>query len=243
MRFNNLRRLLKRWLRRSGWDLIRFDPSTHPLARRAKLLKNYRISVVLDVGANTGQYATELRDLGYTARIVSFEPLTSAYEQLSAAAQSDPCWQTRQHALGEDDGNREINIGANSQTSSFLNMLPSLLKAFPDSGYVNSESVRIRRLDSVFDEIARPDDRVWLKIDTQGFEKAVIEGAGNALSRIEAIQAEVSLHPLYEGETTLAEFLPFMEGKGFSLVALETFMGDAVTSHLLQAECIFHRRP
>lgn len=241
MKLSKLQRTIKRCLWRTGWDLVRFNPSTHPLARRAKLLQNYDISLVLDVGANTGQYATQLRELGYTARIVSFEPLTSAYEQLSAAAQHEQLWQTRHHALGTDDGSRVIHIGANSQTSSFLNMLPSLLKAFPDCGYINSESVSIRRLDSIFADIAQPDDRVWLKIDTQGFERAVIEGASAVLPRIEAIQAEVSLHPLYEGESTLAEFVSFMDDKGFSLVALETYLGDAVTSHLLQVDCIFHR--
>ena len=241
MKMRNLQRHLKRWLWRGGIDVVRFNPSTHPLARRAKLLQNYQISLVLDVGANTGQYATELRELGYQGRIVSFEPLQSAYAQLSAAAQSDPHWETRHHALGADEDEREIHIAANSQSSSFLGALPLLLKSYPESKYIASEKVKIRPLNAVFDEVARPDDRVWLKIDTQGYEKAVIEGAENVLPRITAIQAEVSLHQLYEGEATLAEFIPFMETKGFSLVGLETYQGDAVTSHLLQVDCIFHR--
>lgn len=237
MKVDCFRRFIKRCLWRSGWDVVRFNPSIHPLARRARLLQNYGISLTLDVGANAGQYATELRNLGYASRIVSFEPLTSAYRQLSAAAKGDPLWQTRHYALGTEDAAREIHVAGNSQSSSFLEMLPAHIRAFPDSEYVESENVCIRRLDSVFHEIAGPEDRIWLKIDTKGFEKMVINGAENVLPRIDVIQAEVSLQP---GEATLADFVQFMAGKGFALMAL-AFLGDSVTSHLLQTECIFHR--
>ena len=54
-------------LRKLGYDIARFDPESHPLARRGRLLRSLQIDVVLDVGANAGQYAQELRDLGSPA--------------------------------------------------------------------------------------------------------------------------------------------------------------------------------
>jgi FkbM family methyltransferase len=224
-----------------GWDIVQYNPATHPLARRARLLKNYRIDLVLDIGANTGQYARELRDLGYKGRIVSFEPLPSAVAVLRRAAAYDANWQVRDHACGAENGKRKIHVAANDQSSSFLSMKPEHLHAFPDSGYVGTEVVEVKRLDTIFDEVAGSEAKIWLKMDVQGFEAAVVEGSSGCLARIHGIQAEVSLQAMYEGETTLIDFLPLMAQKGFLLVALETYLSDPSTSHLLQVECIFRR--
>jgi FkbM family methyltransferase len=234
-----MRRALKRILWRAGWDIVQFNPATHPLARRLKLLQNYQTDLVLDIGANKGQYAQELRALGYQGRIVSFEPLQSAVTELRQAAALDPNWQVRHHACGAENGKRTIHVAANSQSSSFLAMKPKHRQVFPNSGYVGIETVEIKRLDSVFEEVTDSRAKVWLKMDVQGFEAAVLEGATGVLHRIDVIQAEISVEPLYEGETTLIDFLPLMARKGFVLVALETYLSDPTTSHLLQAECIF----
>jgi len=224
-----------------GWDIVQYKPATHPLARRARLLKDYRIDLVLDVGANTGQYARQLRELGYKGRIVSFEPLSSAVAELRRAAAYDANWQVRNHACGAENGKREIRVAANSQSSSFLPMKAEHLDAFPDSCYIGTEVVEIKRLDTIFEEVAGPEAKIWLKLDVQGFEAAVVEGSSGCLERIRAIQAEVSLQAMYEGETTLIDFLPLMTQKGFLLVGLETYLSDPSTSHLLQVECIFRR--
>jgi FkbM family methyltransferase len=236
-----MRRAIKRILWRMGWDIVQYNPATHPLARRAKLLENYRIDLVLDVGANTGQYARELRELGYEGRIVSFEPLPAAVAELRRAAAGDPKWEVRHHACGAENGKRNIRVAANSQSSSFLPMKPEHLRAFPESGYVGSEVVEIKRLDTIIEEVAGPEAQIWLKMDVQGFEAAVVEGSSGCLARIQAIQAEISLQAMYEGETTLNDFLPLMAQKGFLLVGLETYLSELSTSHLLQVECIFRR--
>jgi FkbM family methyltransferase len=236
-----MRRAIKRILWRMGWDIVQYNPASHPLARRARLLKNYGIDLVLDVGANTGQYVRELRELGYKGRIVSFEPLSSAVAELRRAAAYDANWQVHHHACGAENGKRKLRVAANSQSSSFLPMKPEHLQAFPGSGYVASEVVEVKRLDTIFGEVAGPEAKIWLKMDVQGFESAVIEGSSGCLARIHAIQAEVSLQAMYEGETTLMDFLPLMAQKGFLLVSLETYLSDPSTSHLLQVECIFRR--
>ena len=176
-----------------GWDIVQYRPATHPLARRARLLKDYRIDLVLDVGANTGQYARQLRELGYKGRIVSFEPVSSAVAELRRAAAYDANWQVRNHACGAENGKREIRVAANSQSSSFLPMKAEHLDAFPDSCYIGTEVVEIKRLDTIFEEVAGPEAKIWLKLDVQGFEAAVVEGSSGCLERIRAIQAEVSL--------------------------------------------------
>lgn len=234
-----MRQAIKKVLWRAGWDLVRFNPSTHPLARRARLLRNYQIDVVLDVGANTGQYAKQIRDLGYKGQIVSFEPVASALVELREAARQDANWLIREHACGAIDGIQPINVAANSQSSSFLPMRPRHVEIYPGSQYVATEVVQVMRLDSIFDAVVRPEAKTWLKMDVQGFEMQVLEGAACVLKRIDAVQAEISLEPLYVGETTLGNILDFMESYGFVLVGIESYLSEPATAHLVQVDCIF----
>src|SRR5439155_10810610 len=78
------------------------------------------ITLVFDVGANVGQFGKLLRNSGYGGRIVSFEPVNSAYAQLSSAAAHDPNWTTIPAALGTSKGEATINVNRNSDMSSLL---------------------------------------------------------------------------------------------------------------------------
>src|SRR5262249_4712879 len=130
-----------------------------------------------DVGAAKGGYGTQLRLFGYAGRIVSFEPLDSAFSQLSAAIAGDATWTARQSALGAEAGESVINIASNSDSSSLLPMGSAHTDAEPSVGIVGQQVVKVERLDDVIDEIARPEDRIFLKIDAQGFERQVLAGA------------------------------------------------------------------
>lgn len=227
--------------RKCGLDIVSFDPSTHPLARRMHLLKAHNINVVFDVGANTGQYAAKLRELGYAARIVSFEPLSTAYKDLVKRASSDSLWHAENIALGNQDGSAEINIAENSQSSSMLEMLPVHLRVAPDSRYVGTETVTIYKLDSIISRHLNPSDRLYLKIDAQGYEKLIIDGAENSLDRIIGIQTEASLVELYKGETLLVDMIKLMSEKNFTLMSLEPAYADPCSGQLLQVDCVFFR--
>ena len=82
-------------------------------------LKKNNVSTLLDVGANTGYWAKEVRDSGFTGRIVSFEPQSKAYQQLQQMARDDNNWEVFHYALGDEDNNEQINISENSVSSSF----------------------------------------------------------------------------------------------------------------------------
>lgn len=226
-------------IRGYGYDVIKYNYRSNPLARRIKLMSHYKIDLVFDVGANIGQYATHLRTLGYRGRVVSFEPLTSAYRLLVSLANKDPLWETVNIALGDQDGKTEINIANNSQSSSILDMLPSHTNSAPESAYVGKEEINIRKIDTIIDEYRRSDNKLYLKIDAQGYEKTVIKGAINSLDKITGIQLEVSLIPLYKGEALLADMIDYMSTQGYTLMSLEPGHGDPSTGQLLQVDCIF----
>jgi len=239
MRFNHQ---LRTYLWRLGYDIIPYSPQSHPLARRKQLLDSYNIDLVLDIGANAGQYAQELRnDLAYKNSIISFEPLKSAFKLLQANSAGDGNWDVYNFALGDAVTDGEINVADNSYSSSLLEMLPAHIESAPESKYVDKEKINIKTLDSIFSTISRSNNRIYMKIDTQGFESRVLKGAEKSLPAIDMIQMEMSLVPLYKGELLFNDLCLLMSEKGYSLVAVEPVFSDVNTGQMLQVDGIFNK--
>jgi len=234
------KQLIKHILSLSGYVPVRKSFEL-PWVRRNKLLNYYGIELVIDIGANAGQYAGSLWKNGYKERIISFEPLSSVYKVLLNRASGNHLWDTYNMALGDIDGEVEINVSENTLSSSVLDMLPEHVQSAPESRYVGKEIVKIRRLDTVFGEIVKDESNVFLKIDVQGFEKKVLEGASEVLRKIIGIQMELSLVPLYQAETTLIPMLELMRDMNYELVGIEPGFTHPESGRLLQADCIFIR--
>lgn len=228
-------------LHRIGLDVGRFPGGRTLLGRRIILFRSFGVDLVLDVGANEGQYARELRAIGYGGRIVSFEPLPEPFRKLERHAQRDPQWEVVNLALGNFDGRAEMHVSANSVSSSLLGMLPAHQAAAPDSGYIGVADVEIRRLDSVADTYLRDGTNPLLKIDAQGFERRILEGSLRSLPRIVGLQVELELEPLYENATPLTEMIALLESQGFRLMGLEPGFTDMQSGRLLQTDGIFFR--
>jgi FkbM family methyltransferase len=232
------------WLRtqlwKFGYDVVRFRPDAHPLARRRRLLERAGVDVVLDVGANTGQFATQLRaDLGWRGRIVSFEPLAAAHATLAARAAADGHWDAHRYALGDADGSAQIGVAGNSYSSSLLPMLPAHVDAAPESAYVGMESIATHRLDTVIDAVCPGSARLYLKLDVQGFERQVLAGAHASLARVRVLQLEMSLAPLYAGAATFGELHALLEARGLVLFALEPGFARRDSGQLLQVDGLY----
>jgi FkbM family methyltransferase len=207
-------------------------------------LKSRQVDAVLDVGANSGQYAMGLRKRGYTGRIVSFEPLAGPFSDLQNNASKDSLWDCRRYALGDVDGTISINVAGNSgESSSVLPMLKSHQDVFPAANYIGAEEVPIRRLDTVVPEVLRPADRIFLKIDVQGFEKQVLAGSKSAVTdRCVGMQLELSFLPLYEGGMLIREALDLAYSLGFTLTGMLPCFTDIRNGRMLQADGIFFRQ-
>ncbi len=197
---------------------------------------------MLDIGANTGQFAQQLRsDLGYTGKILSFEPQRMIFETLKANAEKDPAWEAYPWAVGDTDGTGEIHISGNPLSSSFLAILPRFLSSAPAAQYVDRETVEVRKLDSFFGDLCRAAKNIYLKIDTQGYESRVLKGAEASLKHIHTVQLEMSLVPLYDGELLAPEMCGAMCTRGYDLVSIEEVYADSRTGQLLQVDGVFHR--
>lgn len=203
------------------------------------LIRRHDINLVLDVGANVGQFARGLRNGGYNGRIVSFEPQTSAFQALERTAADDPLWSCRQLGLGAMPDTMLLNVSANSYSSSFLQPEPSTLEFEPAVGFVSQEAVRVERLDAVGPDIIG--GRTLLKIDVQGFEKEVIEGAGDYLNDIHLLFLEVSLVSIYTGEPLIEFMIGLLRGKGFVPVWIAPGFTDRATGQMYQCDIAFSR--
>lgn len=220
-------------LRRAGYQLVRY-----PIIR---FLDQYKINVVLDVGANRGQYAQQLRRLGYAKRIISFEPLSFAFSQLARKANDDPNWLPVQIALGSKDSSALLYVAGNSVSSSLLPMLPKLIEVAPETLYVGQETVSVKRLDSIFWDYCHLDDKVLLKIDTQGYESAVLEGAAAVLPHIVGLQMEMSLVPLYENEVLAEGLISCARNHGFIPFWFDPGFKDSSSQQLFQIDALFFK--
>jgi len=227
--------------RKVGLDLSRYDPQSHPVARRLMLMESYEVDLVLDVGAYLGAYGQELRVEGFNGRIVSFEPVPRFYKRLNALVARYEDWDTHMFALGDKTGAQTMNLAGNNASSSILPMLDKHAEAAPESKYIGQENIQVKKLDDIFTDIKKGASSVWLKIDAQGYEYNILQGATNSLRDIQTVQLEVSFIPLYEGAKSFKELFLYMDSLGFSIVGVEPFFVDKTNGELLQADVIFSR--
>ncbi|MDP3891596.1 FkbM family methyltransferase [Nocardioides sp.] len=206
------------------------------------VLRALGVNCVLDVGANTGQFARRLRGVGYAGRIVSFEPVSAVAAELRVHAADDPDWWVRDIATGDTDTTTEINVVPGTMSS----LLPASefgqqwSERLRDS---HTESVDVRRLDGLLDELTDgiEDPRVFLKMDTQGYDLPTLAGVGDRLDDILGLQSELSCLPIYEGMPRLAEQLTAYESHGFELSALFPVTRERGTLRLIEVDAVMVR--
>jgi FkbM family methyltransferase len=234
---------IKRALLGLGYELQRYHVSISESARFAAMLKYHRIDVVLDVGANIGQFAASLRStFDYRGRIVSFEPMKAAYAQLCEAASADSRWEIAPRcALGGHEGEVSMNISRNSVSSSILPMLEAHKSSAPESEYTAIEKVPLRRLDAAAAPYLSQGSRILLKVDTQGYESEVLAGASDILSIATGVSLELSLVPLYEGTALMPQMVEHMKALEFDLWGLTPAFVDARSGRSLQFDAVFFR--
>ena len=221
-----------------GYDFMRYTSENFVSVSRAKILQTYNIDLVLDIGANEGQYPLELRENGYHGSIISFEPLSQSFSILQRQSAGDPHWRCENIAVGDTDGTIIINISGHKTSSSILPMSETHARAVSNSNYIGSENVRISRLDSL-NTLIDPYERLYLKVDVQGYEKNVLLGAAEILKRTYAIELELSLSSMYKGGALMNEMLEHLYDMGFKMASLKPIFFDPETGIVLQADGIF----
>ena len=237
------KKMIRGTLRPFGLELVRWNSQSSEAVALGTMLAEHRIDTVLDIGANEGYFARTLRRVGFHGRIVSFEPGAAAYERLRRSANEDSLWSVAPRtALGNQVGEVQLNVSSNDGlSSSLLPMLENLRRSAPDVAYVGSEVVPITTLDQMTSGLLSATERVFLKIDVQGYEFHVLDGAKELLPRIVGAQLEASFVPLYQGQVLFPTLMDFMQKRGFDVWGIVPGLVDNLSGRLLQTDIIFFR--
>lgn len=234
-----LETIFHRIIRKTGYDVVKCKFSKHELEVE-QLLKYLNINTVIDIGANEGQYSKNIRIGGYKQRIISFEPVNASFAGLEKISAKDALWDIYNFALGNFDGESEINISQNSVSSSILGIREALINAAPQAQFIGKQRIKVRKLDSIFKELNVDPSNIFIKIDTQGFEKNVLLGARETLKSIKAIQVEMSTQHLYQDEDLFYQVSEFLYDEGFRLVKIVRGFTNS-TGELLEFDGVFMR--
>lgn len=196
---------------------------------------------VIDVGANRGQFALLAAESFPEARILAFEPLSEAARGFARVLGGEPRIELHRVALGRREGRMPLNVTARDDCSSLLGITPAQLELAPGSQVVRTEWVEVAPLTRFLHqtEIVRP---ALLKIDVQGYEGEVLEGARPLLPHFDAVYVEASFRELYAGQTLVGRIFKLLQGEGFRLNQLCNLVCDH-RSEPIQADFDFRRKP
>lgn len=227
-----------------GYDIFRLKEQARIETHLAALLTHLNVNVVVDAGANVGQYAKGLRWLGYKGRIVSYEPLKSVHSQLVSTAQGDSEWKVRQLALGRKNEHTTIRMSPETSWSSMRKF-----SSYGSSRFVEqdrdaiSEKIEVVRLDKDLAELISdiPEPRIFLKMDTQGFDNEVFAGASGLINNIVGLQSEVAFQHIYEGVPGYLEALAQYEAAGFAVTGLFPVKRDRKSLRMIEMDCVMRR--
>jgi FkbM family methyltransferase len=229
-----MKQQIQKLARFAGYDIRQRQPNL------VDFLQSRKINLVLDVGANVGQFATQLRRWGYAGRIMSFEPVSELFRLLLHAAAGDDLWSVHRIAVGASSGQAKINISNNPLMSSMAEQVDLAYRSQYQMQTIRIDEVQITRLDDLATQLANA--RVFLKIDTQGFEPQVLEGAKSTLSSFLGVLLELPLANLYK-TWSFREAIDYMDKAGFVPAQFHpvSFLFEDAPS-LLEVDCLFRRR-
>lgn len=196
---------------------------------------------VLDVGANTGQFAVACAKLFPNVWVCSFEPVPECFEELRENISSLGNVVAYPLALGESEGELSFHVNVYSHSSSALPLAEAHKEVFPEAQETRTTTVKVSTLDRVFvgAELPRP---VLLKLDVQGYEAQVIRGGAETLKRVDYVVLEASFKPMYEGELLFMDIVRLMEEHGFRFERPVGWLEAPGSGEVLQMDALFARK-
>jgi FkbM family methyltransferase len=242
MSMEKLRHAVRRGIRGAfKVDIVRVGNAT-PLGQHLReVLAKYRIDTIVDVGANEGQFGAMMRSLGFKGDIHSFEPVKLTYEMLTKAATRDPRWTAHNLALGKAPGRLVMNVSEGSVFSSALRPNDYGAAKFNDIKVQRQEEVEVSTLDHFIEHhLSNKERRIFLKMDTQGYDLEVFAGATASLDKICCLLSELSLIPIYDGMTDYLQALAAYQHKGFSVSGFFP-VNRSDDLALIEADCVMVR--
>ena len=200
------------------------------------------IDIVFDVGAHKGEFGKKIRENGYSKKIISFEPQEKIYKELANIVKKDPNWLLHPRcALGEKNKLEFLNILSESQCSSILNPNKNLFELDENIKKLGREKCNVYSLDFIIEQFYSVSKNTYLKIDTQGYDKNVLDGFVKNIKKIKFIQLEVGLYKLYEDEMLYEYYMDFFKSADYELWNMQPFAYNKF-GQLVQLDIIFKNK-
>jgi FkbM family methyltransferase len=240
MNREKIKQVFKKVFHRFGYDVIRLHTSNENIENHlANIFSKLHIDCVLDVGANSGQYAKTLRLGGYGGYIISFEPVKRVFEKLEYNCREDDKWLCYNLALGDTTSLQPLNVFSSTVFSSFLKVATYSKSIWNSLDTVEQEIVQVRRLDELLPEIQKLTGckRFFLKMDTQGYDHNVFRGASGAVDVIYGLQSELALIPVYEDMLNPYDVLNEFHRDGFYISGMYPVNRDESLA-VIEYDCI-----
>jgi FkbM family methyltransferase len=239
-------------LNRAGYDLVRAAPpqsapaSAGSLAAQLRyLLQKLEIDCVLDVGAHFGEFGLFLRHLGYEGQIVSLEPVHASFSKLQKQSAKDGRWQAFCLAAGRTEGSLTIRVSKGPELSSFLELNDLGRHNMSSAAEITgTEEVPVITLDEFVphqlgDREAR---RIFLKLDTQGWDLEVARGSERLLAeRVRAVLTEVAFRTLYDGAPSFSDSLDYFMARGYEIAGFFPVSFDYEELVAVESDCLLVR--
>jgi FkbM family methyltransferase len=237
-----MKKFIQNQLNKFGYQIINKSTYAKYLKiQKWNFLKNIEIRSIIDIGANEGQFITEILDIFPNSQIYSFEPLNDCYEKIVLNFKNNKKIHSFNFALGGQEGETIFQRSSASPSSSVLRMSNLHKKLYPFTANLVEEKVKIKRLDDVLKDV-KLEHYILLKIDVQGAEAEVIKGASEILKKVHIVIIEVSYATLYENQPLFKDIFTLLESHDFIYTGnMEQFI-NPLTNAPLFADAIFIKK-
>jgi FkbM family methyltransferase len=203
-------------------------------------LREIGIRTVIDIGANTGQFAVSAKRAYPRAQLHCFEPLPACFEMLRRRVGTMPNVSLYHVALAEGSGHTTMFRNVFSASSSLLEMNAAHVRAFPFTEAAERINVVMSTLDHELSKVAL-EEPMLVKIDVQGAEDRVIAGGKATLARTAVAIVETSYEMLYEGQPLFDEINGLMRDLGFCYHGNLAELRSPIDGRVLQSDSVFVR--
>jgi len=227
---------LRKVIQKTGFDFHRHKPMPNKLS----YFKTFNFQTILDIGANVGQFAKEIRGRIPNTQIYSFEPIKECFEKLEQNMKSDSNFRAYNFALGDKSEDVEMHKSAYSPSSSILKMSETHKNLFPHTKEHTTEKIKIKRLDDIAKDL-NLEKEIMIKADVQGFEDKVIAGGIETFKKAKAVLIENSFVKLYDGQPLFDDIYMKLKSLGFEYKGSLQKKVDRYTGKIISEDSLFIR--
>jgi FkbM family methyltransferase len=221
------------------WEIWKNPAQTEDWVNLARFLNPVENVLLLDIGANVGKFTSEFLSIYKNSRSVCFEPVSTTCEQLKERFADDGRVGTHRCAISNFDGRAEMHLEKESTLCSLVEYTDAANAAY-QAGTAQLEQIDCRRLDSF--PYRKGAERLFVKIDVQGFEIEVIRGAMQTLAGADAVLLECSFADEYKGkEPSFSLACSLLRECDLYPIVFQDF-GRSISNYAFERDVLFVKR-